>query len=328
MQILGALNEPSVITARTQELSSKSIPPSKDPETPELEQQGPSRSRFGLPTPDTTPEHQRVTPGDRSRQAFVHLHGLQDAGQLTPSTSSEAHSTDDEDHHSLYLIHSEEPSGHPSLPPTAALSPRKTESHLSLSVLRSVYKSVVGFLNLAKKRTSRADDARVQGTIDLIKSIPTIRRTRVGNLTRKLTVKQYGQLLRVIEGYEDDNFRAFFQDKLRFDYTRQTQQFEIRMPTNVHEEVGDFIMDKLSIWRHSLELSIVPKVSNAAKTVKPSGSTDVQFSFTRGENDSKSPDRSVRHKQCERQCKNPTMLMEFAWSQEKENVREKAEAYM
>ena len=47
----------------------------------------------------------------------------------------------------------------------------------------------------------------------MIKALPSIKSTRVsvGNLTRKLTAKQYGQLLAAIEASENEDFR----EKLR-----------------------------------------------------------------------------------------------------------------
>lgn len=95
----------------------------------------------------------------------------------------------------------------------------------------------------------------------------------------------------------------------------------------MHEDVGDYIMGKFTLWKNALESSADRRVSDAAKTVKPSGSTDVQFSYAKGANDSKSPDKSIRHKTCDRKCKSPTILMEFAWTQDSDDLEDKATAY-
>ncbi len=79
-----------------------------------------------------------------------------------------------------------------------------------------------------------------------------------------------------------------------------------------------------------LESSTDPKVVNAAKTIKSSGSADIKFPFAKGEGDSKSPDRSFKHKKCEckPRCVHPTLVVEIGWSQEMKYLQEKAEAYI
>jgi hypothetical protein len=199
----------------------------KDPVTPELEQQAANRSRFGVPTPDATPESLRVAPGDRRKQVFVHLSGPRNTGPVTPSVSSRAPSieetVDDRKNYSPAHIHSDASedtsvlSEEPSLPltPPPYLDQDQEESNYSAIDLKSIYQAFISFLNLAKQRKSRADDARVQSAIDLITVIRTSRRTRVGNLTKTLTAKQYGELLRAIEDSEDEKLRSYFIDKLR-----------------------------------------------------------------------------------------------------------------
>ncbi|TGJ88637.1 hypothetical protein E0Z10_g29 [Xylaria hypoxylon] len=264
--------------------------PGKEPTTPEFETQATQRSRSGVLTPDATPGPQRITsPGHK--QAFVHLGSQRDPDLTTPSISSKPPSVEETENNRDNLQHythseiSDQASERPS-PPLTPGPYLDQEINYSVSVFKSIYTSVIRLLNLAKQRKSRADDARVQSTIDLIKSLPTIRRTRVGNLTRTLTAKQYGELLKAIKESEDDEFRSYFKDQLR--------------------------------------------ISNAAKTVKPSGSADVRFPFARGEGDSKSPDRSFRHKQCECTplCVYPTWLIEIGWSQEMKKLQDKAEAYI
>ncbi|KAJ8131147.1 hypothetical protein O1611_g2479 [Lasiodiplodia mahajangana] len=336
----GAVEGPSMINSFEHESGPSSPKPGKEPVTPELEQQAANRSRFGVPTPDATPESLRVAPGDRRKQVFVHPVGPRDIRPVTPSISSRAPSTEEitenrDQYSQPSNIHSDDseealsegpnPSPTPQPPPPPYLD--EEESGYSASVVQSIYNSVISFLNLAKQRTSRADDARVQGTIDLIKAISTSRRTRVGNLTRTLTAKQYGELRRAIEESEDDKLRAFFEDKLRYDYTRHKKRLEIRMPTSMHEEVGEWVKEQIIGWTRSLQKSPDARISTAAKSVVSSGHTDIKFPFARGERDSKSPDLSVRHTLCERKCRFPTIVVEIAWSQKEEDAQHKAEEY-
>lgn len=58
------------------------------------------------------------------------------------------------------------------------------------------------------------------------------------------------------------------------------------------------------------------------------GSTDVEFPFAKGENDSKSPDKSFIHTQCGCQCVFPTVVVEVGFSQRNNDLQEKAETYI
>ncbi|KAI1429137.1 hypothetical protein F5Y12DRAFT_728256 [Xylaria sp. FL1777] len=331
---LGLVGGPLMINSVEQDSRPNSSKPAKEPITPEPDKQTINRGRFGLPTPDATPESQRIASGDH-RHDFVHPGSQRDAGPATPSISSKAPSAEettinkDQPRRSIHSEVTNFASERPSSPLISGLHLQQENSH-PVSVARSVLDSLISFLNLAKQRKSRADDARVQSTIDLIKEIPTIRRTRVGNLTRTLTAKQYGELLRAIQESEDEKFQSYCRDELRFDYTRHKKRFEIRMPTTMHEELGDYIMHRVSLWRQTLESSTDSKIVNATKTIKSSGSADIKFPFARGEGDSKSPDRSFKHKHCELKprCVHPTLVIEIGWSQEMKYLQEKAEAYI
>ncbi|KAI0100203.1 hypothetical protein GGR51DRAFT_551685 [Nemania sp. FL0031] len=334
----GAVEGPSKINSFEHE-SGPSSPPKlgKEPVTPELEQQAANRSRFGVPTPDATPESVRVAPGDRRKQVFVHPVGPKDLGPVTPSISSRAPSTEEitenrEQYSQPSNIDSDDSEGELSEEPGLSLTPPplyldQEDQGYSAFVVQSVYNSIISFLNLAKQRNSRADDARVQGAIDLIKAIQKGRRTRVGNLTRTLTAKQYGELRRAIEESEDDNLRGFFEDKLRYDYTRHKKRLEIRMPTSMHEEVGEWVKEQIIGWTRSLRKSPDARISAAAKSIVSSGQADINFPFARGEPDSRSPDLSVRHTLCERKCRFPSIVVEIAWSQNEEDVQHKVEDY-
>ncbi|KAI0408837.1 hypothetical protein F4802DRAFT_546596 [Xylaria palmicola] len=328
-----AAEEPLVDNSFGQDASLDSSKPGKGPVTPELT----DRSRFGLPTPDTTPESVRVAPNYRKKQVFVYPAPQRDTGLITPSISSRAPSieetTNNRGRQSLHSIRSEiseaasEESDRPPTPPPLSYLDEEEESHPSLSFVKSIYTSFVSLLNLAKQRGSRADDARVQDILALIKSLPTIRRTRVGNVTRTLTAKQYGKLLKAIENSEDEAFRAC-KDSLRFDYTRSKKRFELRMPTTMHGSMEDFIKRRTFRWQDRLEESSDTDISNAAKSIMPSANANVRFPYPRGPSDTKSPDWRIGHEMCERRCTHPTLVMEFGWTQEKKDLQSKAEAYM
>ncbi|RYC63153.1 hypothetical protein CHU98_g3059 [Xylaria longipes] len=329
----GTVEGPLVINSSEQEPSPDSSKLGKGPVTPELQQQSANRSRFGLPTPDTTPESLRVVPGNRKKQVFARPGGRRDVGLVTPSISSRASSeeetTNNRDYdprHSIHTEASEEAFEEPSLPPTPPPCLDEEETSSSVSVVKSIFNSILSFLNLAKQRTSRADAARVQDTIALIKALPTLKRTRVGNLTRTLTAKQYGELLRVIEDSEDGELRPYL-DSLRFDYTRSKKRLEIRMPTTMHGGMEDFIKRRTFRWQDRLEESHNANISNAARSIMPSANANVRFPLPRGPSDTKSPDWRIGHKMCERRCTHPTLVMEFGWTQEKRDLQAKAEAY-
>ncbi|KAI0856299.1 hypothetical protein F4860DRAFT_420543 [Xylaria cubensis] len=331
----GTAEEPLAIDSIKQESSPNSPKLGKGPVTPELGQAA-DRSRFGLPTPDTTPESLRVVPGVRRKPVFTHPGSRRDIGPATPSASSRDSSTeeieDNRDHDSRQSIHTEvreETPEEPSLsstPPPYPYEEENTDS--SVSVIKSIFDSVLSFLNLAKQRRSRADDARVRDTIALIKALPTIKRTRVGNVTRTLTAKQYGEFLRVIEDLDGDEELRPHLDGLRFDYTRSKKRLEIRMPTTMHGGLEDFVKEKTFRWKGKLEDSQDSKISNAAKTILPSANANIAFSYSRGPSDTKSPDWRIGHKMCERRCTHPTLIMEFGWTQEKKALQAKADAYM
>ncbi|KAI1737529.1 hypothetical protein F4680DRAFT_206984 [Xylaria scruposa] len=330
----GTAEETLAIDSTKQESSPNSPKLGKGPVTPELGQAA-DRSRFGLPTPDTTPESQRVVPGARRKYVFTHPVGRIDTGPATPSSSSRASSTEEiadnrgqSSRHSIHTETSEEVLEEPYLPSTPPQYPDEEEVDSSISVIKSIFDSVLSFLNLAKQRRSRADDARVRDTIALIKALPTIKRTRVGNVTRTLTAKQYGDLLRAIEELSEDAELRPHLDGLRYDYTRSKKKLEIRMTTTMHGGMEDFIKEKTFKWKGRLEDSHDSTISSAAKTILPQANANIAFSYSRGPSDTKSPDWRIGHKMCERRCTHPTLIMEFGWTQEKKELQAKAEAYM
>lgn len=234
---------------------------------------------------------------------------------------------DNSDHCSHYSIQStftEEVSARPNLTPTLTTNPNQEETHSPLFIVTSIYHKVIRPFTLAKQRKSRADDARVQDTINLIKSLPTIRRTGVRNLKRRLTVTQYRQLLRAIEDPEDRRLPSEIKDRLRFDYTSHKRQFEIRMPTTLHGSMSGLFIRSVVTWQNVLMQSSDDRISNAAESLRPYPESSVSL---KGGSDLKTPDCSMQHI-CERPCLDPTLVLEVAWTETKEELRQKADMYI
>ncbi|KAI0537856.1 hypothetical protein GGR58DRAFT_325516 [Xylaria digitata] len=201
MQSKCAVDEIPIANSFEQNPSPDSSEPGTRPVTPELGQA--NWSNFGQPTPDTSPESIITAPRHRNKNP-VRLDCQRDIGPVITSIGSKTPATEEiadttsTGHYSQYLIHSE---------PSEKTADNSSHSHYSVdseaseeasttsfpgqkkssSSAASVYNSFISLSNLAGRRNSGADNARVQDTIRLIKSLPTIRRTRVTNLTRKLT---------------------------------------------------------------------------------------------------------------------------------------------
>ncbi|KAI0115651.1 hypothetical protein GGR51DRAFT_576679 [Nemania sp. FL0031] len=179
---------------------------------------------------------------------------------------------------------------------------------------------------MAKQRKSKVDKARVQDAINLIKSVPTIRRTRVKNPTRTLTPEQYAQVFKFIDSGND----MYELGKLRYDYTLSTKQFEIRMPTELHGVVISFFMESYLIWRTEIRKSNDAVISSAAETTRSYGSADIRLpspTAVSGVRNMKSPDGGIQHR-CELRCPRPTLVLEVGWSETREQLKEKAEHYI
>ncbi|KAI0441148.1 hypothetical protein F4803DRAFT_524724 [Xylaria telfairii] len=319
------------------------------------------------PTPDTTPESLRTAPYDCKRSAASLVGGTDIDLATTPVLSEESliksiadnsnYSSqhcdsgkpsegilDISDHHSQHLIQCEpreEITGNSVQFPDFSirnelrdevsrrftLGPDNEERHPSVSIITSVYHSITRILNLATRRKSRADNARVQSTIDLIKSVPTIRRTHVRNLSRQLSPTQYKQILKAIEDPDDNRLPSELKDKLRFDYTSHTRQFEIRMPDDLHSGMVGLLSDAICGWRNKLAESDDDRISMAVRSFRTRPELKIKLPSTKGPNDSKTADLAIKHT-CARRCPKPTLVIEVAWSQTKEELREKADMYI
>ncbi|TGJ87938.1 hypothetical protein E0Z10_g857 [Xylaria hypoxylon] len=337
------MNSTSIKCSFEQDSSTDSSELGTQPATPELGQSA-NCSRIEQPTPDTSPE-------SISKQTSARLGSRKGIGLGTTPISSEPRPTgeikDNTDacsqhpihnelgevirdntsqysHHSIYSEASEESSNRSDLPTTPIPYADKKANYFSVSAT-SIFSSLIRFFNLARQRSSRADDARVQSTINLIKSLPTIRRVRVKNPTRTLTIRQYEQLLLFLRQVEENKL---FDNKLRFEYTRSTRQFEIRMTSSLHEGVIWVFLNNFSRWQTQLLESNVPGISDAAGTLRSHGNEAIDFPVPEGPDDTKSPDGGIKHS-CHLGCVLPTLVFEVAWTNgTRKELRDKAEAYI
>ncbi|KAF2962729.1 hypothetical protein GQX73_g10848 [Xylaria multiplex] len=306
------------------------------PATPESGQSA-NWGSCGQPTPDTLPESMINVPSHR-KKAPMCLCCQRDIAPTTsilstvPSTEeiADAASTG---HRSQYLIHSKNnekiagESDHCShystdseISEEASTAPHQEQDKIS-SLLTSLSNSVISLFNMAWQRNSRAD-AEVQDTIKLIKSLPTMRLTCIKNPTRKLTPSQYEQLLEKIEDGK------VFPDKLRFEYTHSTQQFEIRMTTTVHEGIVGELNERFAVWKAELMKSNNSEISDAAKTLRLHGNKHVKLPALEEARDSKSPDGGIKHR-CKLGCGHPALLFEIEFSHHtKKELRDRAQAYI
>ncbi|KAI1187295.1 hypothetical protein F5B17DRAFT_453420 [Nemania serpens] len=178
---------------------------------------------------------------------------------------------------------------------------------------------------MAKHRKSRAYTAPVQDTINLIKSMPRIRRALVRNPTRTLTLRQYAQLLPFLEETE---LYKHIDYTLRYNYTRSTRQFEIRTTNVLIEGIIWEFLKHFILWQARLMQSNSPTISNAARSLQSHGNADIRLPISEGPNDTRSPDGGILH-YCSLHCHDPTVVFEVVWTDDtREELRDKAEAYI
>ncbi|KAI0408214.1 hypothetical protein F4802DRAFT_457718 [Xylaria palmicola] len=334
MQSIYAPGEFPITHSSEEESSRDSSIVGTRPATPEFGQAA-NRGSLEQHTPDTTPESIRVAP--RRRKDPVHLGRQRNIDLATTSILSEAPSIEeiaDTTSTSGYSQHlrynklkqetsnSSNHSSHHSIDSQVSEEASITscpDRKKGYSAVVSIYNSVITFFNLARRQKPRADSARVQDAIKLIKSLPRIRRTRFTNLRRPLTASQYDQLLVRIQNEE-------FEEKLRFEYTHSISQFEIRMTTPIHEGIVGEFNAIFTLWREELKKLRGSGISDVAETLRPNGNQHVKLPLD-GATDPKSPDGGIKHK-CNLRCKYPALVFEVEFANNsREELRDKAEAY-
>ncbi|KAI0469488.1 hypothetical protein F4859DRAFT_522939 [Xylaria cf. heliscus] len=179
---------------------------------------------------------------------------------------------------------------------------------------------------MARRLNSRASSARVQSTIRLITSLPTIRRTCIKNKKKKLTPSEYEQLLAIIENSKS------LPDQLRFEYTRSTQQFEIRITTELHEGISAELNAHFALWRAELQKSHHSRISDAAETLRSHGHGKIRLPLPEEPEgskslDAKSPDGGIKHS-CNLKCRYPALLWEVGFTNTGEELDQKAKDYI
>ncbi|KAI0406753.1 hypothetical protein F4802DRAFT_555877 [Xylaria palmicola] len=325
MQTIQAVEGIPIINSFGRESGPGSSKASGQPATPKLGQ-APNWGGLGQPTPDTSPES-IINATSCCKKTAGQTPNWGGPKQLAPNTPPESivhapiHSTEDitdaisTGHYSHYSTDSED-SGEAA---TASCADQEKSS----SFLAQLRNSVINLFNLARQRDSRADNARVQNTIRLIKSLPTIRGTRIKNPTRTLTPSQYEQVLeRIQEGKE-------LPENLRFEYTHSTQQFEIRMPTPVHERLVAGLNERFIAWKIELVKSKNSIISGAVEALELHGNQDLLLPDSNGMENLKTPDGGITHV-CKVACnQSPALLFEIAFSSsDEEKLRDKAKQYI
>lgn len=113
----------------------------------------------------------------------------------------------------------------------------------------------------------------------------------------------------------------------RFDYTSHTRRFEIRMPSVPHSGMVGLLSDAICGWRNKLaESNDDDRISRAVKSLRTFHELNIELPSTRGADDSKTPDLAIKHA-CTRQCPNPALVIEIAWTETKGDLQKKADMY-
>ncbi|KAJ8126439.1 hypothetical protein O1611_g7201 [Lasiodiplodia mahajangana] len=179
---------------------------------------------------------------------------------------------------------------------------------------------------MAPQREPRTDDAAVEDAINLIKSIPTIGRPDSGVVKRQLTPKQFEEVLTAIQDPNDRRLPGGIKKWLRYDYTNHKQQFEIRIRTVLHSHVSCLFAESVADWRRTLKNSRDDGISNAARSSSRSPGLTIELKETK---ECVTPDWSMEHT-CRRKppCDYPSLVLEIAWTETREELRQKANTYI
>jgi hypothetical protein len=82
-------------------------------------------------------------------------------------------------------------------------------------------------------------------------------------------------------------------------------------------------MESVTAWLNTLEQSNNEKISNAAQS--PQVWPVLAVELKEG-SDMKTPDCSIMH-ECKHDCPYPTLILEVSWTESKEELQRKADAY-
>ncbi|KAF2420943.1 hypothetical protein EJ08DRAFT_738443 [Tothia fuscella] len=127
---------------------------------------------------------------------------------------------------------------------------------------------------------------------------------------------EYDQLESEI--YQDKPLAGYIQDKLRYDYNRETSRLFVRMPSTIHEYLIESI--KLSIHDQLKEIRRGSGMaSDFAQKIYPAGSATISLQQSKY-----NPDASFKH----RNARYPGVILEVAYSQSLKDLDRLAHTYL
>ncbi|KAF2419687.1 hypothetical protein EJ08DRAFT_598800 [Tothia fuscella] len=132
----------------------------------------------------------------------------------------------------------------------------------------------------------------------------------------QLEPAEYDQLESEI--HQDKLLEGYIQDKLRYDYNRETSRLVVRMPSTIHEYLIESI--KLSIHDQLEEIRRGSGMaSDFAQKIYPAGSATISLKQSKHD-----PDASFQHDD----ARYPGVILEVAYSQKLKNLDRLAHTYL
>ncbi|KAI1760372.1 hypothetical protein GGR53DRAFT_510092 [Hypoxylon sp. FL1150] len=205
------------------------------------------------------------------------------------------------------------------------------ESNTSdLKLKQTLLRLLANFINLARKTSGRPSEAQIQRALDLIEDVryKRYRGDKCPQVT--LSAAEYRELRRCILKSNLRGLGGYFEHELRYEYKRIKKQFQIRMPTTVHESVVGLVQEKWAVWKSSLMNSkdLSQEITSAAGAMWSLGSANIKMDQALGEADTASPDWSCFHRKCTHKCKSASIVFEVAWTQTTRELHARAERYI
>lgn len=144
-------------------------------------------------------------------------------------------------------------------------------------------------------------------------------------INRNLSWAQSQYLLSLIKDSRDEELQEYFDYKLRFDYTCDTKQFVICMPSYLHDTVARRIGKAIDLELGSIRnKSSVEDIINILDDLGPTSTSKLTLPAVDGHVDKKEPDEAWRYQH----CKFPGVVMEVAWSQRKLELEDLVKRYI
>ncbi|KAI1121223.1 hypothetical protein F5Y10DRAFT_288733 [Nemania abortiva] len=178
----------------------------------------------------------------------------------------------------------------------------------------------------ASSYSSRVSAARVQGAIGLIEELYEGQYEGDGPCAATLSAEEYNTFRMLIE--KNKKLKGFFEDQLRFEYSRREKHFEIRLPTAIGENAAAAFTNAVVVWPFQLAKDAAEEVLGAVKNIQQCGHTNINFRRARGRPDTKSPDASFGHNGCELGCRTATVVLEVACVHTQDDLYASAKRYI